>query len=392
MTPQQSLKNKFIAERIYKIKPSGIRRFFGISAKMPEVISLGIGEPDFSTPASFAKAGFEAVYEKPIGYTANAGLIELRQALAEHLERLYGVSYNFEKEMIITVGVSEGLKCVLTAICNEGDEIIVPTPCFVAYEPEIIFAGGVPVIVESTAENNFEVTAEAIESKITPRTKAIFFGYPNNPTGAVLTRETALKILEVAEKHDLLIISDEIYDRLVYDVDHVCFSALPNAKDRTILLGGFSKDYAMTGWRVGYICANEELIKSFYLVHQYAVMSAPTISQYAALEAIQNGEIHVQRMHNEYNRRRKLVVSSLNEMGLDCFEPKGAFYAFPSVAGTGLNGDDFADRLLIEEKVAVIPGSAFGAGGENHVRIAYCKGYEQLETALERIRKFVEKL
>lgn len=392
MTPQQSLKNKFIAERIYKIKPSGIRRFFGISAKMPEVISLGIGEPDFSTPASFAKAGFEAVYEKPIGYTANAGLIELRQALAEHLERLYGVSYNFEKEMIITVGVSEGLKCVLTAICNEGDEIIVPTPCFVAYEPEIIFAGGVPVIVESTAENNFEVTAEAIESKITPRTKAIFFGYPNNPTGAVLTRETALKILEVAEKHDLLVISDEIYDRLVYDVDHVCFSALPNAKDRTILLGGFSKDYAMTGWRVGYICANEELIKSFYLVHQYAVMSAPTISQYAALEAIQNGEIHVQRMHNEYNRRRKLVVSSLNEMGLDCFEPKGAFYAFPSVAGTGLNGDDFADRLLIEEKVAVIPGSAFGAGGENHVRIAYCKGYEQLETALERIRKFVEKL
>lgn len=392
MTPQQSLKNKFIAERIYKIKPSGIRRFFGISAKMPEVISLGIGEPDFSTPASFAKAGFEAVYEKPIGYTANAGLIELRQALAEHLERLYGVSYNFEKEMIITVGVSEGLKCVLTAICNEGDEIIVPTPCFVAYEPEIIFAGGVPVIVESTAENNFEVTAEAIEAKITQRTKAIFFGYPNNPTGAVLTRETALKILEVAEKHDLLIISDEIYDRLVYDVDHVCFSALPNAKDRTILLGGFSKDYAMTGWRVGYICANEELIKSFYLVHQYAVMSAPTISQYAALEAIQNGEIHVQRMHNEYNRRRKLVVSSLNEMGLDCFEPKGAFYAFPSVAGTGLNGDDFADRLLIEEKVAVIPGSAFGAGGENHVRIAYCKGYEQLETALERIRKFVEKL
>lgn len=389
MTPQQVLKNKFISERIYKVKPSGIRRFFGIAAKMPEVISLGIGEPDFSTPAQFAKAGFEAVYEKPIGYTANAGLIELREALAEHLERLYGVSYNYEKEMIITVGVSEGLKCVLTAICDEGDEIIVPTPCFVAYEPEIIFAGGVPVVVESTAENNFEVTAEAIEAKITPKTKAIFFGYPNNPTGAILTRETALKILAVAEKHDLLVISDEIYDRLVYDAEHVCFSSLPNAKDRTILLGGFSKDYAMTGWRIGYICANEELTKSFYLVHQYAVMSAPTIGQYAALEAIRNGEIHVQAMHDEYDRRRKLVVSSLNEMGLDCFEPKGAFYAFPSVAKTGLNGDDFADRLLDVEKVAVIPGLAFGECGENHIRIAYCKGYEQLETALERIRKFV---
>ena len=391
MTPKQSLKNKFIAERIYKVKPSGIRRFFGIAAKMPEVISLGIGEPDFATPASFAKAGFDAVYEKPIGYTANAGLIELREALANHLERLYSVSYNFEKEMIITVGVSEGLKCVLTAICNEGDEIIVPTPCFVAYEPEIIFAGGVPVIVEASAENNFEVTAEAIEAKITPRTKAIFFGYPNNPTGAVLTRETALKILAVAEKHNVLVISDEIYDRLVYDADHVCFSALPNAKERTILLGGFSKDYAMTGWRVGYICASEELMPAFSRVHQYAVMSAPTISQYAALEAIQNGEIHVQAMHAEYNRRRKLVVSSLNEMGLDCFEPKGAFYAFPSVAKTGLNGDDFADKLLMEEKVAVIPGSAFGAGGENHIRIAYCKGYDQLEIALNRIKNFLLK-
>lgn len=390
MTVRQALNNRFISERIYKVKPSGIRRFFGIAASMPEVISLGIGEPDFATPAPFANAGFEAVYEKAIGYTANAGLIELRQALTEHLERLYGVSYNYEKEMIITVGVSEGLKCVLTAICNEGDEIIVPTPCFVAYEPEIIFAGGVPVVVQTTAENNFEVTAEAIESKITPRTKAIFFGYPNNPTGAVLTRETALKILAVAEKYDLLVISDEIYDRLVYDTDHVCFSALPNAKERTILLGGFSKDYAMTGWRVGYICANAELSAAFYRVHQYAVMSAPTISQFAALEALQNGEKYVGAMQTEYNRRRKLVVSSLNEMGLDCFEPKGAFYAFPSVAKTGLKGDEFAEKLLVEQQVAVIPGSAFGAGGENHVRIAYCKGYEQLEIALERIRKFVK--
>jgi aminotransferase len=391
MTTKQSLKKKFIAERIERVKPSGIRRFFGIAASMPDVISLGIGEPDFATPAPFAKAGFDAVYEKPIGYTANAGLIELREALANHLDRLYNVSYNYEKEMIITVGVSEGLKCVLTAICNRGDEIIVPTPCFVAYEPEIIFANGVPVVVETTAENNFEVTAEAIEAKITPKTKAIFFGYPNNPTGAVLTRETALKILAVAEKYDLLVISDEIYDRLVYGVDHVCFSALPGAKDRTILLGGFSKDYAMTGWRVGYICANPELTAAFYRVHQYAVMSAPSISQYAALEAVNNGEKYVEAMQAEYDRRRKLVVSSLNEMGLNCFEPKGAFYAFPSVTKTGLNGDEFAEKLLIEEKVAVIPGSAFGESGTNHVRIAYCKGFDQLEIALGRIRKFVEK-
>lgn len=392
MTPQLSLKNKFISERIYKVKPSGIRRFFGIAASMPEVISLGIGEPDFATPAPFAKAGFEAVYEKPIGYTANAGLLELREALAQHIENLYNVSYNFEKEMIITVGVSEGLKCVLTAICNEGDEVIVPTPCFVAYEPEIIFAGGVPVIVEATAENNFEVTAEAIEAKITPKTKAIFFGYPNNPTGAVLTRETALKILAVAEKYDLLVISDEIYDRLVYNTEHVCFSALPNAKDRTILLGGFSKDYAMTGWRVGYICANPQLTAAFYRVHQYAVMSAPTISQFAALEAIQNGESYVKAMQDEYNRRRILVVSRLNEMGLDCFEPKGAFYAFPSVTKTGMNGDEFAEKLLHDEKVAVIPGSAFGDSGINHVRIAYCKGYEELEIALDKMCRFVEKV
>jgi aminotransferase len=389
MKPSLSQKSGFISKRINQVKPSGIRRFFGIAASMPEVISLGIGEPDFSTPAPFAKAGFDAVYQKPIGYTANAGLVELREELAVHLDKLYGVAYDPAREMIITVGVSEGLKCVLTAICDPGDEVIVPTPCFVAYEPEIIFAGGVPVIVECSAKNNFEVTAADIEAKITPRTKAIFFGYPNNPTGAVLSRQTALEILEIAERHNLLVISDEIYDRLVYDVEHVCFSALPNAKERTILLGGFSKDYAMTGWRVGYVCANAELMQAFSRVHQYAVMSAPTISQFAALEALKNGEQYVVEMHDEYDRRRRLVVSALNEMGLDCFEPKGAFYAFPSVAKTDLNGDDFAERLLLEEKVAVIPGSAFGAGGENHVRIAYCKGYEQLETALDRIRKFV---
>ncbi len=390
-TQLQTNYQDFIAERIHKVPFSGIRKFFGIAAKMPNVISLGIGEPDFPTPTPITQAGFDAVFQKNIGYTANSGLIELREKLSEHLNNLYGVNYDVNSEIIITVGVSEAMKCVFSAICNDGDEIIVPTPCFVAYEPEIIFAGGVPVTVECKLENNFELTAEDIEPYITPKTKAIFFGFPCNPTGAVLSRENALKIVQLAEKYNLLIISDEIYDRLVYGVDHVCIPSLPNARERTVLLGGFSKDYSMTGWRVGYICANPDLMEAFSKIHQYCVMSAPTISQYAALAALQIGEPFVKQMHDEYDRRRKLVVSNCNEMGLDCFEPKGAFYAFPSVAKTGMNGDEFAEKLLLDQEVAVIPGSAFGKGGENHVRIAYCKSYEQIEIALERMRKFVEK-
>lgn len=392
MTPSPKFRNKFIAERIYKVKPSGIRRFFGIAAKMPDVISLGIGEPDFTTPQPIFQAGFDSVMRGVTNYTANSGLLELRERLAAHLENLYGVAYEPEGEMIITVGVSEALRCVFGAICNPGDEIIVPTPCFVAYEPEILFADGVPVTVVCRAENNFEITAEEIEPLITPRTKAIFIGYPNNPTGAVLSRENAFKIAQLAEKYDLLVISDEIYDRLVYGAPHVCFAGLPGMKNRTVLLGGFSKDYAMTGWRVGYVCANAELIEAFGKIHQYDVMSAPTISQYVALNALEIGEPFVKQMHAEYDKRRRLVVASLNAMGLDCVEPKGAFYAFPSVSKTGLTDETFAERLITEEKVAVIPGSAFGAGGENHVRIAYCKSYEQIEIALERIYKFVNKL
>lgn len=371
---------------------SGLHSFFGIAASMPDVISLGVGEPDFPTPAPVARAGFDAVYERPIGYTANAGLIELRTAISEHLERLYGVRYDPDSEILVTVGVSEGFKCVFTAICEEGDEIIVPHPCFVAYEPEIIFAGGTPVAVETRAENNFEPLAEDIRSAVTDRTKAIFIGFPNNPTGAVLTRANALKIAELAAELDLLVISDEIYDRLVYGDPHICVPALPGMKDRTVLMGGFSKDYAMTGWRVGYICADAGLLAAFSKVHQYAVMSAPTISQYAALAALEIGEPFVEEMRAEYDRRRKMVVSSLNEMGLECFEPKGAFYAFPSVSSTGLSGDEFANRLLMEEQVAVVPGSSFGKGGEDHVRIAYCKSFEEIETALGRIRRFLDRV
>ncbi|NNE66530.1 MAG: aminotransferase class I/II-fold pyridoxal phosphate-dependent enzyme [Pyrinomonadaceae bacterium] len=359
---------------------------------MPDVISLCIGEPDFATPGPIAKAGFEAVYEVPVGYTANSGLYELREKTSAHLERLYNVSYSADTEIVVTVGVSEAVKCVFTAICNPGDEVIIPEPCFVSYEPEVLFAGGKPVPVECLAENDFEPLASQIEAAITDKTKAIFIGYPNNPTGAVLTMDNAMAIARVAERYDLLVVSDEIYDQLVYGTEHICFSALPGMKERTVLLGGFSKDYAMPGWRVGYMCANEELMKAFIKVHQYAVMSAPTISQYAAVAALDIGAPFVDEMRQKYDRRRRLLVDGLNQIGLECFEPKGAFYAFPSVASTGMNGDEFADALLAEKKVAVVPGSGFGVGGEQHVRIAYCKSYEELEIALGKMRDFVEAL
>ena len=383
---------RYIAERINRIPESGIRKFFGIAEKMPNVISLCIGEPDFPTPAPIAKAGFDAVYDKTIGYTANSGLIELRTKLSEHLENLYQVSYDPDTEIVITVGVSEAVKCVFTAICDKGEEIIIPEPCFVSYQPEVLFAGGVPVMIECLAENDFEPLASQIEEKITDKTKAIFLGFPNNPTGAVLTRENALAIAELAEKHDLLIISDEIYDRLVYGTAHVCMSALPGMKDRTILLGGFSKDYAMPGWRVGYMCAHPDLMSAFLKVHQYAVMSAPTISQYAALAALEIGEPFVREMHEKYNRRRIALVSALNEMGLNCFEPRGAFYAFPDVSSTGMDGDEFAQQLLIKKQIAVVPGSGFGSAGKNHVRIAYCKSMEEIEIALGKMREFLNEL
>ncbi len=383
---------KFVAERIGRIPTSGIRRFFGMAEKMPDVISLCIGEPDFPTPPAIAKAGFDAVYGVGVGYTANSGLIDLREKLALHLERLYSVSYEPENEIVITVGVSEAVKCVFTSIINPGDEVIIPEPCFVSYEPEVLFAGGQPVPVRCLAENDFEPLASQIEAAITAKTKAIFIGFPNNPTGAVLTMENALAIAHLAAKHDLLVVSDEIYDQLVYGVEHICFSALPGMKERTVLLGGFSKDYAMPGWRVGYMCANSCLMEAFNKVHQYAVMSAPTISQYAAVAALEIGEPFVREMREKYNRRREFLVMGLNEIGLDCFEPKGAFYAFPSVASTGLNGEEFAERLLTEKEVAVVPGSGFGVGGEDHVRIAYCKSYEQLEIALGRMAALVNEL
>jgi len=381
----------FVSDRIATVPPSGIRRFFDIAATMDDVISLGIGEPDFDTPEPIVQAGIEALKQGETHYSSNSGLIELRCAIAEHLARVYGQTYDPGDEVLITVGVSEALYLALAATLDPGDEVIVPHPCFVSYAPEVVFAGGTPVIVPTTVEHNFQVTAEAIADAITPRTKALLISYPNNPTGAVMHRERLDEIAAVVEQHDLLVISDEVYDRLVYGVEHVCFPSLPGMYERTVLLQGFSKAYAMTGWRIGFMAAPSEILDSMRKVHQYTIMCASTVSQYAALAALREGEPYVQEMVAEYDRRRRLIVDGMNEIGLKCFEPQGAFYAFPSIEVTGMDGNTFAETLLHEEKVAVVPGSAFGEAGEGYVRCSYATAYEKIEEALERLHRFVRR-
>ena len=386
------MSDRYISRRIAGLKPSGIRKFFDIAATMKDVISLGIGEPDFTTPDPIVQAGIRSLERGETHYTSNFGIIELRRALADHFTQLYGLHYNPETEILITVGGSEALNLAAIALLNPGDEVIIPTPCFVAYQAAVIMAGGVAVEVPSRMENNFDFDPEEIRAAITPRTKAILIGFPNNPTGAVASRDNLLKIAKMAEEHDLIVISDEIYDRLVYGVKHTCFPMLPGMHDRTLLLGGFSKDYAMTGWRIGYAAGPEDLIKGLLRVHQYMVMSAPTMSQYAALEAIQKGDPYVQQMLAEYDRRRKLIVNGLNQIGLPTFEPKGAFYAFPKVSATGLDDETFCNRLLQDQRVAMVPGNSFGVGGEGFARCSYATSYELIEEALERIERFVRKI
>ena len=384
--------DRYLSRRVAGLKPSGIRKFFDITATMKDVISLGIGEPDFTTPEPILMAGIESLQRGETHYTSNFGIIELRRALAAHFSILYNVEYDPEKEIIVTVGGSEALNLAAIALVNPGDEVIMPTPCFVSYQAAVILAGGVAVEVPCRMEKNFDIDTDALRAAITPRSRAILIGFPNNPTGAVASRESLLEVARIAEEHDLVVISDEIYDRLVYGVKHVCFPALPGMRDRSLLLGGFSKDYAMTGWRIGYAAGPEHLIKGLLRVHQYMVMSAPTMSQYAALEGLRSGEPHVLQMLAEYDRRRKLIVSGLNQFGLPTFEPKGAFYAFPKVSATGLDDDTFCNRLLHEQRVAMVPGNAFGVGGEGFARCSYATGYNQLEEALERIERFVRKI
>ncbi len=381
----------FVSERVQGVPPSGIRRFFDIAATMPDVISLGIGEPDFTTPSGTLRAGIRSLEQGETHYTSNSGTLELRQTLSGYIKRHYEIEYDPEHELLITVGVSEALYLALTAVLNPGDEVIIAEPCYVAYAPEVIFAGGVPVMIPTSVANGFQVTAAEIEARITPRTRVILLSYPNNPTGAVISRERLVEIAALAIRRDLLVISDEIYDRLVYGVSHTQFATIPGVRERTIVLSGLSKSHAMTGWRVGYAAAPPELLGAMRKIHQYTIMSAPTTAQAAAVEALNHAEDDVQAMLDEYNRRRKLLVGGLNELGLSCFEPHGAFYAFPNVAASGMDENEFCEKLLVEEQVATVPGSAFGPSGSGHVRACYATAYEKIEQALERLQRFMRR-
>jgi aminotransferase len=387
------LAERALAGRVHQVPPSGIRKFFDIVATMDDVISLGIGEPDFDTPRSIIEAGVESLREGRTHYTSNYGTLELRKALAAHLERRYGVAYDPKTELMVTVGASEAVDLALRATCDPGDEVILHEPSYVAYVPAIVFAGGTTVHVATRFEDDFALDPSVVEAAITPRTKALFLGYPCNPTGAVLPDAVQDELARIAERHDLLVYSDEIYDRLAYgSYRHRAFSALPGMKDRTILMGGFSKAYAMTGWRIGYVAAPAAILEGMLKIHQYGIMTAPTTAQDAALAAILDGEADVERMRAEYDRRRRLVVDGFNAMGLETFEPRGAFYAFPRVTSTGLDSETFARRLLEDERVAVIPGGAFGPSGAEHVRACYATSYERLEEALVRIGRFVDRV
>lgn len=390
---RRPLAERALAERVLAVPPSGIRRFFDILATMDDVISLGVGEPDFDTPAPIVEAGIASLRRGRTHYTSNYGTLELRRALADHLERRYGVRYDPAREVLVTVGASEAVDLALRATCDPGDEVVLHEPSYVAYAPAVVFAGGAVRHVATRMEDDFALDPAAVEAAITPRTKALFLGYPCNPTGAVLPDEVQDEIAAIAVRHDLLVYSDEIYDRLAYGTyRHRAMSALPGMRERTILMGGFSKAYAMTGWRVGYLCAPAAILEGIVKVHQYGIMSAPTVAQDAALEALLHGEPEVERMRLAYDGRRRLLVDGLNAIGLRTFEPRGAFYAFPQVSSAGLDSDTFARRLLEEERVAVVPGDAFGPSGEGHVRACYATSEAELREALVRIGRFVERV
>ncbi|MFC1941232.1 aminotransferase class I/II-fold pyridoxal phosphate-dependent enzyme [Chloroflexota bacterium] len=380
-----------VSQRVNQISASGIRKFFDLLASLEGVISLGVGEPDFVTPWHICETAIESLEKGHTMYTSNLGIPELRQELSRYLEDSYNLEYDPSAELLITVGVSEALDLVMRAILNPGDEVIMPDPCYVSYAPCVILAGGIPIMVPTNEESNFKISAIDIKNRITSQTKAILIGYPANPTGAVMSRDKLLEIAEVAQRHKLLVISDEIYAKLVYGVEHTCFATLPGMKETTILLGGLSKAYAMTGWRIGYAAAPREIIAAMTKIHQYTIMCAPTMGQVAAIEALKSGEDSATEMVEDYNRRRLVMVNGLCGIGLSCFEPKGAFYAFPSIKCTGMTSDEFAEKLLTEEKVAVVPGSAFGEHGEGYVRCCYATSLADIEEALARMKRFVDK-
>ena len=382
----------FLSDKIIGIEPSGIRKFFDIVSEMKDAISLGVGEPDFDTPWHIREEGIYSLERGRTFYTSNAGLKELRQEICEYLARRNHLQYNSQKEVIITVGGSEAIDLALRAVINPGDEVLIPQPSYVSYLPCAILAGAAPVVIELKEENEFRLTKEQLLSHITPKTKVLVFPFPNNPTGAIMERKDLEEIVQVIIEKDILVLSDEIYSELTYGTPHVSIASLPGMKERTILINGFSKAYAMTGWRLGYAAGPAEIMEQMLKIHQFAIMCAPTNSQYAAIEALRNGDKDIQTMRESYDQRRKYLVHTLRDMGLPCFEPFGAFYAFPCIKKFGLTSDEFATRLLNEEKVAIVPGTAFGACGEGFLRISYAYSLEDLKRALERLERFVKRL
>ncbi len=381
-----------LSETIVNIKPSGIRKFFDLVSEMKDAISLGVGEPDFDTPWHVRDEGIYSLEKGRTFYTSNSGLKELREEICNYLDRRYHVSYDWHHETIVTVGGSEGIDIAMRAMLDPGDEVLIPQPSYVSYEPCAILAGGKPVIIELKAENEFRLTPEELLEHITDKTKLLVLPYPNNPTGAIMERKDLEKIAEIIEEKDLFVLSDEIYSELSYKGDHVTIASLPGMKERTILINGFSKAYAMTGWRLGYACGPREIIEQMTKIHQFAIMCAPTTSQYAAVEAMKNGDADVAMMREAYDQRRRYLVNAFKEMGLECFEPYGAFYIFPCIKEFGMTSEEFAQRFLMEEKVAVVPGTAFGDCGEGYLRISYAYSLENLKVALGRLEQFVERL
>ncbi len=383
---------KPLSKMVETIKPSGIRKFFDIVSEMKDAISLGVGEPDFDTPWHIRDEGIYALSKGKTFYTSNAGLKELREEICNYLKRKQNIQYNPLKEVIVTVGGSEAIDIGLRAIVNAGDEVIIPQPAYVSYEPCTILAGAKPVIINLKAENEFRLTAEELENAITDKTKVLILPFPNNPTGAIMEREDLEKIAEVIRKHDIYVMSDEIYSELTYKGEHVSIASIEGMQERTILINGFSKAYAMTGWRLGYACGPEAIIKQMTKIHQFAIMCAPTTSQYAAVEALKNGEADVKMMRQAYNQRRRFLLNAFKEMNLECFEPFGAFYVFPCIKEFGMTSEEFATRFLEEEKVAAVPGNAFGESGEGYLRISYAYSLDNLKIAMERFKRFVDKL
>ncbi len=383
-----------LAKQVVELKPSGIRKFFDLVAEMPDAISLGVGEPDFDTPWHIRDEGIYSLEKGRTFYTSNSGLKELKEEICHYLKRKMDLSYNYATDVIVTVGGSEAIDIALRAMINpgEGEEVLIPQPSYVSYEPCAILAGAKPVIIELKNENEFRLTAQELEEAITDKTKILILPFPNNPTGAIMEKKDLEAIAEVIEKHDIFVISDEIYSELSYNEDHVSIACIPGMKERTIVINGFSKAYAMTGWRLGYACGPKEIIAQMTKIHQFAIMCAPTTSQYAAVEALRNGDEDVAMMREAYNQRRRYLMHSFKEMGLPCFEPFGAFYVFPCIKEFGMTSEEFAEKLLNSEKVAVVPGTAFGDCGEGFLRISYAYSLEDLKVAIERLKRFVEKL